>query len=100
MEKKTWFNFWFAILALLGVLFVQELWVQYRTIEPIAYSDFIAQLKDHNVEAVAISANTIQGTLRKPLPNGRSQFVTIRIDPELAHHLQPHDVKITRVIPT
>ena len=88
MEKKAWFNFWFAILAVLGVLFLQELRVQSRTIEPIACSEFIAQLKEHNVEEATVSANAIQVTLRKPLPNGRKQFTT-RIDPDLAATNRP-----------
>jgi cell division protease FtsH len=98
MERKTWFNYWFAFLAVLGILFLQGLWERYRTIEPIAYSEFIAQLKQHNVDEVAVSANVIQGTLRQPLANGRREFVTTRIEPALARELEPYDVKFTGVV--
>ena len=98
MEKQTQFNFWFAILALLGILFLQDLWVQYRTVAPIAYSEFVAQLKEGNVEEIAVSADAIQGTFRKPLANGRKQFVTTRIDPQLARDLEQYDVKFAGVI--
>ena len=87
MEKQTRFNIWYAVLAALGILFLQELWVQYRTVAPIAYSEFVQQLKEGNVEEIAVSANTIQGTFRKPLANGRQQFVAIRVEPDLARDL-------------
>jgi cell division protease FtsH len=95
MEKQARFNFWFAILAMIGILFLQDLWVRYRTVEPIAYSEFLQQLKEGNVEQIAISANTIEGTFRTPLANGRKQFVTIRVDPELAGDLTKYNVKFT-----
>ncbi len=98
MEKQTQFNFWFAVLALLGILFLQDLWVQYRTVAPIAYSEFVAQLKAGNVEEIAVSADAIQGTFRRPLANGRTQFVTTRIDPQLARDLEQYDVKFAGVI--
>jgi len=98
MEKQTQFNFWFAILALLGILFLQDLWVQYRTVAPIAYSEFVAQLKEGNVEEIAVSTDAIQGTFRRPLANGRKQFVTTRIDPQLARDLEQYDVKFAGVI--
>jgi cell division protease FtsH len=98
MEKQVRFHFWFAILALVGILFLQNLWVQYRTVSPIAYSELVAQLKDGNVEEIPIAANTIQGTFGKPLANGRKQFVAIRIDPDLARDLERHDVKFAAVV--
>ena len=98
MEKQVRFHIWYAILALLGILFLQNLWVQYRTVAPIAYSEFVAQLKDGNIEEIAVAANTIQGTFRKPLANGRKQFVAVRVDPDLARDLERYDVKFAGVV--
>ncbi|MCB1901187.1 MAG: ATP-dependent zinc metalloprotease FtsH, partial [Rhodocyclaceae bacterium] len=42
--------------------------------------------------------NTIQGTLKTPLSDGRDKFVTTRVDPELAKDLGQYDVKFTGVI--
>jgi len=93
MERQTRFNFWFAILAVLGILFLQNLWVQYRTVEPIAYSEFLQQLKEGNIESVSISANTVEGSFKTPLAKGRKQFVAVRVDPELAGDLAKYNVK-------
>jgi len=93
MERQTRFNFWFAILAVLGILFLQNLWVQYRTVEPIAYSEFLQQLKEGNIESVSISVNTVEGSFKTPLAKGRKQFVAVRVDPELAGDLAKYNVK-------
>ena len=40
MDKKTQINFWYVIIAILGVLLVQNLYTQYTKVEPIPYSRF------------------------------------------------------------
>jgi cell division protease FtsH len=98
MVQKTQVNIVYIIFAIIGVLMLQNAWVQYRAIEPLAYSDFLRQLKEGNVEAIAIASNVIQGSLKKPLPDGRKQFLTTRVDPELAKDLDAYGVKFTGVI--
>src|SRR5258708_17471031 len=77
---------------------VQHAWVQSRGREPRAYRDFLRQLKEGNVGAIAIASNVIQGSLKKALPDGRKQFLTTRVDPELAKELDTYGVKFTGVI--
>ncbi|HEV3019064.1 MAG TPA: ATP-dependent zinc metalloprotease FtsH [Burkholderiaceae bacterium] len=98
MNQKTQINIVYIIFAVIGVLTLQSMWVQYRSVEPLAYSEFLGQLKAGNVQDIAIAANVIQGTLKKPLPDGRKQFVTTRVDPELAKDLDAYGVKFTGVI--
>jgi len=98
MEKKTHINVAYLIFAIFAVLTLQNLWVSLRTIEPLAYSEFVAQLKAGNVESIAIGANAIQGKLKKPLPDGRAEFVTTRVDPALAQDLEKYNVKFTGVV--
>jgi cell division protease FtsH len=98
MRQTTQINVIYIIVAIVGVLMLQNLWVQYRAVEPLAYSDFLRELKAGNVQDITIAANVIQGTLKKPLPDGRKQFATTRVDPELAKDLDPYGVKFTGVI--
>jgi cell division protease FtsH len=98
MKQRTQVNVVYIIFAILGVLTLQNVWNQYRTIEPLAYSDFLRQLKAGNVQDIAIAANVIQGTLKSPLPDGRKAFLTTRVDPELAKDLDTYGVKFTGVI--
>ena len=96
--QKTQINVVYIIFAIIGVLMLQNAWVQYRAIEPLAYSDFLRELKAGNVQDIAIAANVIQGTLKKPLADGRKKFATTRVDPELAKDLDSYGVKFTGVI--
>jgi cell division protease FtsH len=98
MEKKTQFSVWYFVFALLAVFTVHNLWVQARTVEPLPYSEFSRMLKEGKITEIAITDNTIQGSFKTPLPDGRSKFVTTRVDPQLARDLEQYDVKFTGVI--
>jgi len=98
MEKQTQFNIWYLILATLAVMFLHDLWVQMRTVEPIPYSQFQDLLKDGKVKEISITNNYIQGELKQALPDGRSKFVTTRVDPGLARDLDQYDIKFTGVV--
>ncbi len=98
MEKQTQFNLWYLILATLAVLFLHDLWVQMRTIEPVPYSQFQNLLKEGKVKEISITNNYIQGELNQPLPDGRSKFVTTRVEPALARDLDQYNVKFTGVV--
>ncbi len=40
MEKKTRFNVTYVLIALFGVLLLQNLWMSHRALAQIAYSEF------------------------------------------------------------
>ena len=98
MEKKTQFSLWYFIFAMFAIFTVHDLWVQARTVEPLPYSEFQRLLAQGKVAEVAIADNTIQGSLKEALPDGRSKFVTNRVDLTLAKDLAQYDVKFTGVI--
>jgi cell division protease FtsH len=98
MERKTQLSIWYWFLALLGVMWLHNLWTTYREVEPIPYSQFQQLLKDGRVEEVFITTNAIEGRLKSPLPDGRSRFVTTRVEPELAGELDQYGVKYTRMV--
>ena len=98
MEKKTRFSVWYFVFALFAVMTLQDMWTHYRTVEPLPYSEFQRLVADGKVTDIAITENTIQGTLKEALPDGRSKFVTTRVDPALARDLAQYDVTFTGVI--
>ncbi len=98
MERQTWFNVWYLIIAILGVLWLRDLWVTSTQVEPIAYSQFEQDLKAGRIKEIAISNNVIQGTYKEPKPDQRTRFVTTRVDPDLAKDLSQYDVTYTGVI--
>jgi cell division protease FtsH len=98
MERQTHFNLWYLLIAILGVLLLRDLWVSATQVEPIPYSEFLQQVKAGRVQEIAISNNVIQGTYKEAGPDGRTRFVTTRVDPELANDLAQYDVRFTGVI--
>ena len=98
MEKKTQFSLWYFVFALFAVFTLHDLWVQVRTVEPLPYSEFQRLVKAGEVTEISIADNTIQGSLKTPLQDGRQKFVTTRVDPALAKDLAQYDVKFTGVV--
>jgi len=86
MTRKTRFNLSYVALALLGVLLVQDLWARSQAVAVIPYSQFQAAVRAGDVEKVVIGPDRVEGSLKKPI-EGRSRFVTTRVDPEISKEL-------------
>jgi len=93
MDKKVQYNLWYALAAVFGILLLQGLWQQYQQVEPIPYSQFQNYLKDGKVDDIVITDKYIQGTLKNAQPNQPSQFITTRVDPNIASDLEKYGVK-------
>src|SRR5215813_3486277 len=93
MNKKTKFHIWYVFVAVWGVLLFHSLWVQSLQTEQIPYSQFETYLKEGRVEEVRISPNYIEGKLKDPAEGQPHQFVTVRVEPELAEKLAAQHVK-------
>jgi cell division protease FtsH len=97
-DKKRQINYWYFILAVLGILFLQNLYTQYTRTEPIPYSRFQMLLDQGKIAEVAITENHIFGTLKETSPEGFKDFVTTRVEPELAEDFDKHNVIYTGVV--
>ena len=98
MDKKFQINFWYIIIAILGILMVQNFYKEYTKVEPIPYSRFHTLLEQDKIAEIAITENHIYGTLKDKGPNGLKEFVTTRVEPELADKLDKHNVTYTGVV--
>ncbi len=98
MDKKSQINFWFAIVAILGLLLIQNLYSQYTQVEPIPYSRFQHLLEQGSVAEIAITEHQIFGTLKEKNADGFKDFVTTRVEPDLAEVLDKHNVVYTGVV--
>ena len=87
MAPKTKHAPWFIAAVLLLAFAVQFLLVQGRPVEHIAYSEFLAKLREGQVESVAVSRNFVQGSYRVPGPAGHVRFHAGRVDSGLAEEL-------------
>jgi cell division protease FtsH len=84
MERKHHINFWYVIIAFWAVMIIQSYWASYQHTEAIPYSKFEELLKSGAVKDVAVSRDTITGTLKEPAKDQKPHFSTVRIDPSFA----------------
>jgi cell division protease FtsH len=64
----------------------------------IPYSEFEKLLEKGDIKEVMVQDNYLIGTLRAPLPDGKTQFATTRVEMELADKLSRYGVEYTRVV--
>lgn len=91
MEKHHKFSIGYLLLAIWGVLILQNILVGALSIQTIPYSEFIRLLKQNKVTEIRISANQIQGS--KVTDDGKTElFRTVRVDPDLSNMLEQYHV--------
>ena len=97
MDQKNKINLWYFALALFGVVLLHDLWVGTQRIEPIPYSRFEQLVDDGFVDEVVIGSDRITGSFAVP-QNGKTEFVTTRVEPGLAERLRDSGVTFTGTV--
>ena len=92
MDKKTNFNAWYIVVAVLGVLLLQAIFQQAQQTEPLPYSQFRQYLEQGKLDDLLITETRITGKIKNPGEGEPSGFVTTRIDPAFAQELEKHGV--------
>ena len=95
MQEKARFHLIYLVVAVIGVLLVQQFLHEARTVVVVPYSEFQQLLKERKVSEVEIIGDTLQGTLKEPR-EGKQRFVTTRVDHELAAELDAAGVRYAR----
>ncbi len=96
MERKRQILIWYMVAAVLGVLLFQSYWTG-NEVETIPYSQFEQLLSQDKLSEVNIGADSIHGTVKEPLRDGKREFYTVRVDPQLAEKLAAHKVVVKGV---
>ncbi len=101
MRKEYRFHF-IALLIGFTALILFQLYVQAERVLQMPYSDFKKSLRDGKIAEVALTGETIRGSVRETDAQGKETlrpFVTIRVsDPDLVRELESKNVKFTGVI--
>src|SRR5579864_6498418 len=97
MNKRTQLHIWYVFAAVLGVILLQQLWVQGQQVDILPYSDFLNDLKAGKVAEVRVSGNYLEGQFKAP-ENGKKQFITTRVPPELSDQLERYGVKFSATV--
>jgi cell division protease FtsH len=98
IKKPTSYHAWYWVAALIVILIIQAIFASYTQVAQLPYSTFQDYLKTGKVAEVRVSGNYIQGRLKAPGPDGRTDFITTRVDPEIAKQLDQYDVKFAGTI--
>ncbi|MCB8839898.1 ATP-dependent zinc metalloprotease FtsH [Aurantimonas sp. VKM B-3413] len=93
-STKHDFTMWYVFAAFTLILFLQWGWQSYGTIETIPYSQFDKLVAQDQIAEATVGDSQISGKLKVPLPNGNSDFVTMRVDPAIADKLAAHGVTV------
>ena len=92
MKKEHQINFWYVVVALIGVTIAQAYWTSLQTIEHIPYSEFRELLESGKIAEVVVGDTTLHGKLAQP-QNGKSEVVTNKMAPELADYLAKYKIR-------
>lgn len=92
--RKRQILIWYVLAAMFGVLLFQQFWSSYSQVETIPYSQFETLLDQNKVAEVTVAADSIQGTLKEPLPDGKREFYAVRVDPQIFDKLAAHQVVV------
>jgi cell division protease FtsH len=82
---------WYVVAALIGVMFLQQIWMSFTAVQRISYDQFQTYLKDGQLKSVSVGQNSIEGQFKQP-QNGRQYFVTYRVDKDIADELSKYGV--------
>ncbi|MBK3760181.1 ATP-dependent zinc metalloprotease FtsH [Stutzerimonas frequens] len=95
MKDRAQFHFNYWMIAILVFLGLQYLLSTQQQVATIPYSEFEQHLKDGRIDELAITDRRIEGRLKEPLAGGQRRFITNRVEPQLAEHLQQYPVRYT-----
>lgn len=92
MERSTRINVLYILIAVMGVLVFRQMWEANQQVTTIPYSKFRELLADGQISRVVVETDAIRGELKEAL-NGKTQFITNRVDLDLAEELEKHNVE-------
>jgi cell division protease FtsH len=97
MDKRTRLHLGYAFVAVWLVILIQGWWQTARETELIPYSEFLSYVRDGKIDDVAISDQVVRGSFKDPI-DGKSRFVSARVDPALAQELAGTGVRFEGVV--
>ncbi len=93
MKRDHLINALYLIVALVVITVVRDLWMQQQKIDHIPYSEFRALLEAGRIGEVSVGDTYIRGTLANPAVGEKPQFVTEKLQPDIADFLAKYKIK-------
>ncbi|OZI67381.1 cell division protein FtsH [Bordetella genomosp. 11] len=94
MNRKTQFHLGYWLLAIAALLWFQSFYTATQQVAQIPYSQFETYLDAGQIAEAAVSDQYIQGRFTTP-QEGRTHFITTRVQPDIARQLREHGAVVT-----
>src|SRR5437762_5787445 len=91
-RKQTGFNLAFVLLAVMGVLLLQDFFIRRQAVATIPYSEFQKLVREDKIANVLVGQDQLSGEFKEPI-NGKKRFVAVRVDADIAKELDQHSVE-------
>ncbi|MFU2208120.1 ATP-dependent zinc metalloprotease FtsH [Solidesulfovibrio sp. C21] len=96
MEKHHRFSFWYVLIAIWGVLLLNNFIVTNYGPKNLPYSEFLKKLQAGDITEVSITGDVIAGTMKVPDAETKEpkdeEFVTRRVAQDLSNELAKYNV--------
>ncbi|WP_036516206.1 ATP-dependent zinc metalloprotease FtsH [Nevskia soli] len=87
MRRETHFTIWYAVAAILVLLFIQDFLASQSHVKTISYSEFQQALAKGEIKDVEVAPTSMAGSYKSPAAGTPSHFLTQRVDPQVAEQL-------------
>ena len=87
MKREHQINFWYVIMAMFAVMFIQSYFAQQGHVRTIPYSEFQRNLNDGQIDELVIGRTQIAGAYKNPAEGSPKHFVTQRVEPQIPDSL-------------
>src|SRR5205814_8493569 len=91
-RKQTGFNLAYVLIAVMGVLVVQDYWARRQAVATIPYSEFQKLVREDKIASVVVAQDQLSGEFKEPI-NGKKRFIALRVDADIAKELDQHGVE-------
>lgn len=98
MSKEKWNTLFLVFFIFATFFWLQSMWMQASRIENLPYSEFESLMKSNQVDKLVITDKFIRGEFKEERPDHKKQFITARVEPELAKDLAASGVTYTREV--
>lgn len=91
-DRKRQFAIWYLIAAVVVAILIQAVWAGGQQGGTVPWSEFERLLAEGRVAEVTVSQDLLRARLTEPLPDGRRELTTMRVDPALSEQLRARGV--------